>query len=107
MHVKKHLHYQYAIVCVCVCVTLRIQEFTLPSFFMQGGAEHSGDCTQRSYPLVLEAEPDQLRVPAAGLELLTFSAVLCLHGGFHASSLNRFPSAAFSNFLSLRAFAVK
>ena len=30
----------------------------------QGGAEHSGDCTQRSYPLVLEAESDQLCVPA-------------------------------------------
>ena len=29
---------------------------------MQGGAEHSGDCTQRSYPLVLEAESDQLCV---------------------------------------------
>ena len=31
---------------------------------LQGGAEHSGDCTQRSYPLVLEAESDQLCVPA-------------------------------------------
>ena len=31
---------------------------------MQGGAEHSGNCTQRSYPLVLEAESDQLCVPA-------------------------------------------
>ena len=30
----------------------------------QGGAEHSGDCAQRSYPPVLEAEPDQLCVPA-------------------------------------------
>ena len=30
----------------------------------QGGAEHSGNCTQRSYPLVLEAESDQLCVPA-------------------------------------------
>ena len=29
-----------------------------------GGAEHSGNCTQRSYPLVLEAESDQLCVPA-------------------------------------------
>ena len=33
-------------------------------FISQGGAEHSGDCTQRSYPLVLEAESDQLCVPA-------------------------------------------
>ena len=33
-------------------------------FAEQGGAGHSGDCTQRSYPLVLEAEPDQLCVPA-------------------------------------------
>ena len=32
--------------------------------FKQGGAEHSGNCTQRSYPLVLEAESDQLCVPA-------------------------------------------
>ena len=31
---------------------------------MQGGAEQSGNCTQRSYPLVLEAESDQLCVPA-------------------------------------------
>ena len=31
---------------------------------LQGGAEHSGDCTQRSYPLVLEAESDQLCLPA-------------------------------------------
>ena len=30
----------------------------------QGGAEHSGDCTQRSYPLVPEAGPDQPCVPA-------------------------------------------
>ena len=35
---------------------------------MQGGAEHSGDCTQRSYPLVLEAESD---LPAKiGFQLL-------------------------------------
>ena len=32
--------------------------------YLQGGAEHSGDCTQRSYPLGLEAESDQLCVPA-------------------------------------------
>ena len=43
------------------------RNFTLVCFvlsFQQGGAEHSGDCTQRSYPLVLEAESDQLCVPA-------------------------------------------
>ena len=34
---------------------------------MQGGAEHSGNCTQRSYPLVLEAESDQLSAPAIQL----------------------------------------
>ena len=34
-----------------------------------GGAEHSGDCTQRSYPLVLEAEPGQLCVPAGFLTI--------------------------------------
>lgn len=28
------------------------------------GAGHSGDCAQRSYPLVLEAEPNRLCVPA-------------------------------------------
>ena len=30
----------------------------------QGGAEHSGDCTQRSYPLVPEAGPAQPCVSA-------------------------------------------
>ena len=34
------------------------------------GADHSGDCTQRSYPLVLEAESDQLCVPAISISVL-------------------------------------
>ena len=44
----------------------------IDNLFQQGGAEHSGDCTQRSYTLVLEAESDQLSVPAEfRFELLT------------------------------------
>ena len=46
---------------------------------VQGGAEHSGDCTQRSYPLVLEAESDQLCVPAKfGLNCWTSCPVAAL-----------------------------
>ena len=54
----------------CVCVPLVLTGIhsdcadCVFNFVEQGGAEHSGDCTQRSYPLVLEAEPDQLCVPA-------------------------------------------
>ena len=39
----------------------------------QGGAEHSGDCTQRSYPPVLEPESDQLCAPAFQIHLVKFS----------------------------------
>ena len=54
----------------CVCVPLVITGIPLDCFsFLQRGAEHSGNYTQRSYPLVLEAEPDQLCVPAG---ILTF-----------------------------------
>ena len=42
--------------------------------FKQGGAEHSGDCTQRSYPLVPEAGPDQPCVPAGSDSI----SLLCL-----------------------------
>ena len=61
-------------VCVCECQFLSPRSTTTVSnsnsltFIRcadkQGGAEHSGNCTQRSYSLVLEAEPDQLCVPA-------------------------------------------
>ena len=49
---------------VCVCAPCSHRDSFELLFTQQGGAEHSGDCTQRSYPLVLEAEPDQLCVPA-------------------------------------------
>ena len=53
-----------------MCVPLEITGIPLDCFsFPQGGAKHSGNCTQRSYPLVLEAETDQLCVPAG---ILTF-----------------------------------
>ena len=42
---------------------------------LQGGAEHSGDCTQRSYPLVLEAESDHFCVPAISTSVLSFSVM--------------------------------
>ena len=48
---------------VCVYHLNRVN-FLLNVDSFAGGAEHSGDCTQRSYPLVLEAESDQLCVPA-------------------------------------------
>ena len=50
-------------VCVCVCHTLSLR-VKRNLRHQQGGAEHSGDCTQRSYPLVPEAGPDQPCVPA-------------------------------------------
>ena len=49
----------------------KTSSFVPSGFFLvsnlQGGAEHSGNCTQRSYPLVLEAESDQLCVPAISI----------------------------------------
>ena len=50
--------------CVCVYHLNRCKTSYWMLIHLQGGAEHSGDCTQRSYPLVLEAESDQLCVPA-------------------------------------------
>ena len=50
--------------CVCSLWGHKVPVGVFLLIFKQGGAEHSGDCTQRSYPLVLEAEPDQLCVPA-------------------------------------------
>ena len=42
----------------CVCVKPVI---TYGYYYNNSSAEHSGNCTQRSYPLVLEAEPATLR----------------------------------------------
>ena len=65
---------------VCVCVpSEQMWNFLLVFTNLQGGAEHSGDCTQRSYPLVLEAESDQLCVPAEfGLNCWTSCHVAAL-----------------------------
>ena len=66
---------------MCVCHTLfqRVKrphtETTIHTLTnKQGGAEHSGDCTQRSYPLVPEAGPDQPCVPAGSDSI----SLLCL-----------------------------
>ena len=53
----------------CVCVKparyhAGKNHFTNHFSRQRGGAEHSGDSTQQSYPLVVEAESDQLYVPA-------------------------------------------
>ena len=63
-------------VCVCVCHTLslRVKRNSQTLKNKQGGAEHSGDCTQRSYPLVPEAGPDQPCVPAGSDSI----SLLCL-----------------------------
>ena len=61
--------------CVCVCVCVKPARyhagknhfwiiFTNHFSRQRGGAEHSGDSTQQSSPLVVEAESDQLYVPA-------------------------------------------
>ena len=66
--------------CSCVFVRVRkygpvllIIQFGISSLVVslldiiytaKAGAEHSGDCTQRSYSLVLEPKPDQLCVHA-------------------------------------------
>ena len=75
-------------VCVCVCVFVCVEHlnrcktfhvvllsrgscfFLLMVNLITPGAEHSGNCTQRSYPLVLEAESDQLCVPAISTSTL-------------------------------------
>ena len=49
---------------MCQALLLRVNSTSFNHSRQHGGAEHSGDCTQRSYPLVPEAEPDQLCVPA-------------------------------------------
>ena len=64
VHIGPHLSFTPPLGEGCVCVPLVVTGILLNCFcfpsHQQGGAEHSGDCTQRSYPLVLEAEPDQL-----------------------------------------------
>ena len=65
--------------CVCVYHLDRCKTSHWLLTNLQGGAEHSGDCTQRSYPLVLEAESDQLCVPAEfGLNCWTSCHVAAL-----------------------------
>ena len=63
------------------------------------GADHSGDCTQRSYPLVLEAESDQLCVPAISI-LFYFHSVF-RHGNRPSlEPASRFDFQFFSALLS-------
>ena len=91
-----HTHFllpdqQCVCVClsVCACVTLCSKESNDITPKRHCSAEHSGDCTQRSYPLVPEAGPDQSCVPAFVTTRLIFTRSQAVNKSVADSSPSR------------------
>ena len=66
--VSRSVPAQTALMCACALEVTGIHLDCTDCAF-SFSAEQSGDCTERSYPLVLEAEPDQLCVPALNFNI--------------------------------------